>query len=199
MSTKARLVLVSVKTPFAFNPMRPETAVYDALAGLLAYPRAGFHESAEDWIAVVTAANSQAGEKLVAFHEMLSSKSPSELEEHYARTFDNSISGALETGWHVFGETYERGGFLVRMRQLCRECGVVESGELPDHLVHVLPVLGRTDESLALELVEEVAVPAVTKVCISLAADENPYESVLDAVLVVLNQHVQNQNGCLSS
>ncbi|MBT5119702.1 MAG: hypothetical protein HOM34_03140, partial [Planctomycetes bacterium] len=70
---------------------------------------------------------------------------------------------------------------------------------LPDHLVHVLPVLGRTDESLALELVEEVAVPAVTKVCISLAADENPYESVLDAVLVVLNQHVQNQNGCLSS
>ncbi len=179
--------------------MRPETAVYDALARLLTYPKGGFGEAAEEWMSVVSAASPKAGDKLSVFREFISGKGDTELEELYARTFDNSVSGALETGWHVFGETYERGGFLVRMRQLCRDCDVEEGSELPDHLSHVLPVIGRANDSMALELVEEVAVPAVTKVCISLAADENPYESVLDAVLVVLNQHVQNQNGCPSS
>ncbi len=41
-------------------------------------------------------------------------------EELYTRTFDLNPVCALEIGWHLFGEDYERGAFLVRMRDQLR-------------------------------------------------------------------------------
>jgi hypothetical protein len=46
-------------------------------------------------------------------------------------------------------------------------------------------------------MAEQMVEPAVKKICISLAAGQNPYESVLDAVLEVINIHVQETNGCI--
>jgi nitrate reductase assembly molybdenum cofactor insertion protein NarJ len=40
---------------------------------------------------------------------------------------------------------------------------------------------------MATEMVE----PSVAKICVSLAAGENPWESVLDALLKVVNIHAQ--------
>ena len=64
-----------------------------------------------------------------------------ELEETYARTFDINPACALEVGWHLFGEEYARGLFLVRLRGEMREHGVEESSELPDHITHVLALI----------------------------------------------------------
>ena len=64
-----------------------------------------------------------------------------ELEELYTRTFDINPVCSLEVGWHLFGEDYNRGAFLVRMRGLLREHGIEEGAELPDHLESVLRVL----------------------------------------------------------
>ncbi|HJM39792.1 MAG: molecular chaperone TorD family protein [Planctomycetota bacterium] len=175
--------------------MKTDGKVYDALSKLVTYPRPGFGEAAEEWIAVVANASEVAKEALQPFTEFLKGKSDEEMEELFARTFDNSASAALETGWHVFGEAYERGGFLVKMRELLRENEITEGSELPDHLCHVMAVLARCDDVIASELSQNVAIPAVKKICVSLAANDNPYEPVLDAVLAVLNMHVQETNG----
>ena len=47
----------------------------------------------------------------------------------------------LEVGWHLFGEEYTRGLFLVRLRGEMRDRGIEESSELPDHVAHVLAVV----------------------------------------------------------
>ncbi len=179
--------------------MRPAAKVYQALSRLVSYPKAGFGEAAEEWLATVSQGVPSTAEHLAKFATWVNSKTGEEIEEHFSRTFDNSASAALETGWHVFGEAYERGGFLVRMRELLRDNEISEANELPDHLSHVLAVLAKCDNELAREMAEMAAIPAVKKICVSLAANQNPYESVLDAVLVVLNLHVQQPNGNLQS
>ena len=40
----------------------------------------------------------------------------------------------LEVGWQLYGEDYNRGAFLVRMRAWMRSVGVEERGELPADL-----------------------------------------------------------------
>ena len=66
---------------------------------------------------------------------------PSALEEAFTGTFDVNPACALEVGWHLFGEEYARGMFLVRMREELRKYGLAESSELPDHVSHVLAIV----------------------------------------------------------
>ncbi len=177
--------------------MSLDRKAYDALSRLIGYPRAGFDEACEEWVSVIREQSPQAGRILEGFQAFLEAHSVEKLEEYYTRTFDNSQSAALEIGWHLFGESYERGAHLVHMRALLRELEIEEGGELPDHLSNVLAILARCDATLARNMAEQMVEPAVKKICISLAADQNPYESVLDAVLEVINIHVQETNGCI--
>ena len=177
--------------------MNIDRKVYDALSRLIGYPRAGFHEACEEWLSIVHKQSPQTREILEPFHSFLMDHSVEELEEFYSRTFDNSHAAALEIGWHLFGESYKRGAHLVHMRSLLREHDIEEGGERPDHLCSVLAILARCDATLAREIAGQMVGPAVKKICISLAADQNPYESALDAVLEIINLHVQETNVCI--
>jgi len=75
----------------------------------------------------------------------------------------NPVS-TLEIGWHLFGEQYERGEFLVNMRGRLREAGIPEIGELPDHLLHVLPLLDRLDPQDARAFADTFVLPALEKI-----------------------------------
>lgn len=103
-----------------------------------------------------------------------------DLQELYVRTFEMSPDACLDIGWHLFGENYERGEFLVRMRQTLRRWGVAESVELPDHLSHVLPALGRMERGEAAAFAEESLAPALKKIIPAL--DGNPYQHLLRGV-----------------
>jgi len=109
-------------------------------------------------------------------------RDPADLEELYTRTFDVNPVSSLETGWHLFGEDYNRGAFLVRMRGLLRECGIEEGAELPDHLESVLRLLDVLDEERAGELVRQFVLPAVRKMRVPLERGDNPYGAVLAEV-----------------
>ncbi len=176
--------------------MNPTAKTYNALSRLVAYPAAGFVEAAEQWCAAVSEQFPPAEAKLQPFVRMLADLDNTEIEELYCRTFDNNQAAALEVGWHVYGESYDRGSFLVHMREMMRRYEVAEDRELPDHLSHVLAVLGRCQEKEAIELAEYTALPAVKKIGVSLAAGQNPYEAVMDAALIVLQSHVHTNNGC---
>ena len=86
------------------------------------------------------------------------------MQELYVQTFEFNPACTLEIGWHIFGENYERGEFLVRMRDLLRRHGIAESSELPDHLCHILPLLDRLEPEEAADLVGQFVLPALTKI-----------------------------------
>jgi len=101
------------------------------------------------------------------------------MQELYIQTFEFNPACTLEIGWHLFGENYERGEFLVRMRGLLRQHGIAETTELPDHLTHVLQLIGRMEPGEAVRLVGEAVLPALEKIRLP---DDNPYREVLDTV-----------------
>ncbi len=106
-----------------------------------------------------------------------------ELEELYTRTFDLNPVCTLEVGWHLYGEQYERGRFLVRARQMLHDVGQDEGGELPDFLPSLLCALGRMRSNEATDLAAYL-LPAVTTMCQALEEKDkdNPYRMVVLAV-----------------
>jgi nitrate reductase molybdenum cofactor assembly chaperone len=145
--------------------------LYDDLARLLEYPVA------------------KKPECLPEFAGRIRNLSLEQLQEVYVQTFELNPVCSLEIGWHLFGENYERGEFLVKMRQEIRRHGLVESTELPDHLTHVLPVVARMQEEEAAEFVGAFLLPALEKMRTGIAGKNNPYELVLDAVDEVLRTY----------
>jgi len=101
-------------------------------------------------------------------------------QELYIQTFEFNPACTLEVGWHLFGENYERGAFLVSMREQLRRHGIPESGELPDHLCHLLTLLARLEPAEAERLAGEFLLPALAKLRAGLK--DNPYEPAIAAI-----------------
>ena len=96
------------------------------------------------------------------------------------QTFEFNPASTLEIGWHLFGENYERGEFLVRMREQLRQYEIAETSELPDHLSHLLLLAGRAERSEAAELAGQFILPALEK--IKNALKDNPYLPLITAI-----------------
>lgn len=158
--------------------MQP-TSLYDAFAHVLSYP-------AEDYPArvyeLMLAAPSTLAPELEQFAGALAGKSTLELQELFTVTFDLNPVCALELGWHLFGENYDRGLLLVRLRALLRQHGIAETGELPDHLSHALRLLARMDDHARRDFAAAIVLPALGKMLDAFRAKQNPYEPVLVAL-----------------
>jgi nitrate reductase assembly molybdenum cofactor insertion protein NarJ len=86
------------------------------------------------------------------------------MQELYVQAFEFNPACTLEIGWHLFGENYERGEFMVRMREQLRRYGIAESTELPDHLTHLLLLISRMDSVEASEVAGQYVLPALGKI-----------------------------------
>jgi nitrate reductase assembly molybdenum cofactor insertion protein NarJ len=69
---------------------------------------------------------------------------------------------------------------------MMRAAGVEESHELPDHLSHVLKLLGSVDAETAKGLCRRQVLPAVSRILAGFGEPGNPYQGVLEAVAEVL-------------
>ena len=163
------------------------TTLFDGLASLLAYPNESHPEivrraalTLEDW-------NPELGRRLAPLTKHVQSLAPSDLEESYTRTFDISPECALEIGWHLYGENYTRGAFLVEMRGHMRSVGLEETAELPDHIGHVLQVVGRLPEEKARELCRGQLLPALTKMRKQIPEDR-PHACVFEVAELVVRE-----------
>ena len=167
----------------ALSPV--EVRVTEGLARLLEYPGAGDELlAAASELAEGLAAREGAAvlaDQALALVAFWRSRSPSEREEAYVRTFDLQAPICLDVGYQVFGESYKRGVFLVTMRQALRRHDLDEGSELPDHLpaaLRLLPRLSAEEEPRA--LVIEALLPALGKMRAAGRGAEGPYGRVLD-------------------
>ncbi|MBI4567617.1 MAG: molecular chaperone TorD family protein [Planctomycetes bacterium] len=166
--------------------MSSRESLYDALAGALHYPGADLPARLDRGRAAVARGFPEASKLFDAFARALSRATPEAAEETYTRAFDLNPLCALEVGWHLYGEDYARGAFLVSMRGLLRRHGVEESGELPDHLTLLLPLLGRLAGEEADTFAERHLLPALRKMIEGVVGHDSPYEDLLKAIYLVV-------------
>ncbi len=175
-------------------PLTPRA--YDLFGWLLSYPDADYQVFVAECRSLLDAAGSEAAADVGVFADRLQPLGVDELQELFTVTFDLNPVSSPEVGWHLYGETYERGEFMVRARQLLRDCGIAESGELPDHLCHLLPALPRLAPAAARALTGETLLPALEKMIGPLAARENPFEFLLVGIRRVLTREFAVPQPC---
>lgn len=163
---------------------------YELLAGLLCYPAPATVALASACRAALEPRCAGAAAAVGAFADAVSGLELRDQEELFVRTFDLSPSATLDLGFQLFGESYKRGIFLVKMQQAARAHGVDPGSELPDHLPVVLRLLARLEErDEPRALADEVILPAVAKVIGVLDAPEGrrtPYIDLLRATVALL-------------
>src|SRR5215469_15396248 len=119
---------------------------FSLLAKLLRYPMEEYAHEAEECCAFFLDDCPQVGTRLRDFLEQIRPLALEDVQVLYTATFDLNPVCSLELGWHLFGENYERGELMVKMRAELRRHSIEESGELPDHLTHALELLGRMEQ-----------------------------------------------------
>ncbi len=160
--------------------------IFERLAALLEYPREDYALRVSQCAEALARSAPEVGAPLAEFRRRIAGLSTEMLQELYTRTFDLDPVSTLEVGWHLFGEQYERGEFLVKMRRLLARFGVRESTELPDHLTHALVLLGRMPDEEAADFAQACVFPALARMRAGFQGDDNPFASVLEAVAQLL-------------
>ncbi len=159
---------------------------FGLLATLLRYPTESYVADVMHSCTSLAAIDPKVAAPLSEYLERTGDLSVEDLQVLYTATFDLDSICSLEIGWHLFGENYERGEFLVKMRGELRRLGVNESSELPDHLSHGLEALDRMEPQKAAEFAAACLFPALDKMIAGIKGKTNPFECVLAAARQLL-------------
>lgn len=159
--------------------MGAKRELLDALAGLFRYPQGDFAQRLETVSNLADARSEDRSQAVRDLLEKTRSLDRGGVEEMFTRTFEINPVCALEIGWHIYGEDYARGALLVRLRSELRSRGIKEITELPDHLTHVLQLLGRLETELADDLAGRYILPALRKMIEAVEDTDCPYTGML--------------------
>lgn len=159
-----------------------DPALLALLARTLAYPDAATPALVAECGAAGGWAESAAADSLRQFAEAMAGQTVEAMQERFTGAFDFDPKCSLDIGWHLYGDNYDRGDFLVRMREALAAHGIEEGVDLPDHLPHVLRLLARLRPDAAAELATASIVPAVDKILAGLDGRGTPYEHVVRSI-----------------
>jgi nitrate reductase assembly molybdenum cofactor insertion protein NarJ len=164
------------------------TGIFDKFARLLDYPENDYRQRIEDCCRELETSKALSYQFMRDFSDYAWETPLSELQEAFTRTFELNPLCALEVGWQLYGENYDRGKFIVNMRQKIRELGINESTELPDHLFHILLILGRLERREMIEFSNSIVIPAIVKMIAGLKNKNAPF----DKILLAIHKELQN-------
>jgi nitrate reductase delta subunit len=167
--------------------MTATASAFEVIARLLEYPVPSYPERLAEIAALSAVIDGQAANLLADFRRAVQDRSLTELEELYTQTFDLNPNASLDIGWHLFGEDYARGEFLVKLRHEMRRYGVADRDELPDSLLSVLPLMVRMPEEEAAQLRTRFILPAVEKIRGAVPPEQNPFAYLLAALALLLS------------
>ena len=147
----------------------------ERLVPLFSYPDGGYGARASESARVLGL------EPLSALADAIATLPESELQEQFVEAFDLDPDCSPDLGWHLYGERYERGEWLARLRGDLRRLGLEPSVELPDHLTNVLRILAHDDPSRGDDLARAVA-PALDSLHAALERRNSPFRHAVAAV-----------------
>jgi nitrate reductase delta subunit len=163
-----------------------ETTIPELLAPLFHYPGAGYRALAGQCLAAARSEAPETESLLAEFSSSIEGLSTEELQELYTRTFDLNPLCTLEIGWQLYGEEYQRGEFLVKMRQQLRAYELRESGELPDHISHALALVAKLEPEEAAEFAGRYVLPALDKMLAGWRDERNAFTALLESAFTFL-------------
>ena len=171
------------------QPVPEKVRSLGTISRLLSYPDNHYVQLVELLYLIVQTELPKAAKGISEFGQFVEQCGEFELEEAYTRTFDVNPACALEIGWHLFGEDYMRGQFLVRVRGELAKYEISESSELPDHLAHVLAVVAAMPEEEARQFSHACVFPALHKMQVALDKNESPYRHLIRCLVLVLEHY----------
>ena len=175
-----------------------EVSTFDALAALASYPRDEPGARVRECADALHRTSPAAAEEIERFAYATAETPLDVLQDVYVAAFDFDPDCSLELGWHLFGETFERGEFLATIRDGLARLGIPENEGLPDHLVNVLPMLAREEPARAAALAARIA-PAVGHVRQALQHRRNFYVHLLAAIeMAVASLHAGRREATTS-
>jgi nitrate reductase assembly molybdenum cofactor insertion protein NarJ len=157
---------------------------FGPVAALFVYPRIEYEGAVQNAMSAV----GSAAPALFAFMREIEGMPLSALQELYTSTFDLQPSCSLDLGWHLFGEEYERGLLLARIRRELRAHGIAESHELPDHLSHAMLLLARMEDDDADNFVCAVVAPALERM-LKAMPPKNLFRLLLESAQQLITLH----------
>lgn len=139
--------------------------VFTLFGNILDYPTPEITAQVEECEEMIGGRVPKAVADLEDFRTTVASHSLEYLEEVHTAFFDLNPVCRPYVGYHLFGETYRRSVFLIRLKELYRERGFERMGvELPDRLSVFLHFLAANeDDSLGRELIDEALAPAMAR------------------------------------
>ncbi len=156
------------------------------MAVLFSYPQKEYLPAAQELKKMLSPEQREQSKEFFAYLE----NAPfTDVEEHFTKTFDMNPNTCLEVGWHMFGEDYKRGQFLVYMRQSLSSRNIPESVELPDHLSHCLRLLAVLPDDEAQTYAQSYLVKPLKKIIANLE-ENNPYAGLLQLLLDLIKQEL---------
>ena len=157
-----------------------------AMALLLEYPRGDMRPLAEEVVGLFADGPPAAHEKLKLFAKGISALDTEAQEELYTRTFDINPQCCLEVGWQIYGESYDRGNFLVKLNAALREQGIEPTTELADHLPQMLRLFARVDPGRMRDLAIGFLEPGMSKMISGFGESPSPYLHLIRAANIVV-------------
>lgn len=159
--------------------------ILTAYGKILKYPDEEYQEYVREWIEALKD-YPEIRSHVEPFVQHVKDASLGKLEELFVKTFEMNKKRPLEIGWHLYGEEYKRGQFLVKMRDLLREQGIQETGELPDHLTQCLTALPALDSANRETFVRNYMHPAIDSIIEGFSEEGNPYLGVVESLSMLL-------------
>lgn len=163
-----------------------DQTILDATADLFAYPADGAVENIQAACGVIEQLAQPMAGGARGLLDIIEKQGVGAAEEHFTRVFDVNPTRNLECGWHLYGEDYARGAFLVQMRTLLRAVGIEEGTELPDYLPTLLRALARLPKGKGAIFSTNYLQPALARMVEGFADRETPYGDVLRGLLSAL-------------
>lgn len=161
-------------------------SICERFAKLFEYPGEDYRANAEECLTALQGEHSAASAPLEEFCAPIRDLSTDDLRELFTRTFDLNPMCTLEIGWQLYGEDYQRGEFLVKMREQLREFDLRESGELPDHMCHALVLLAHLEPDEAAAFAGGYLLPALDKMRTSWRENRNAFAALLESAFLRL-------------
>ena len=174
--------------------MNSTIAILDAYAEIMMYPESDHGQKVQVCIDQFDDQNADLSEMVSEYLTQIQPLSLSEMEELYIKTFDLNKSGTLDLGWHLFGEDYNRGLFLVKVRQYMQMLKIPETAELPDHVSQVLRVLGRMSHDEANQFAHACVLPSL-KTIGEWTTEQNPYDRLVQGLILLLTNLFEVPDG----